>query len=159
MYDSLLSKFRNTAVFQADASRLIQSVPVPLSFLNEVSYDKCRTAPCRHITSSLADHFVGSAVEYMLYESGIESASLECIRTLSQAFRSCVCNLGRVLSSSVLSFPAEEESDSSSRRRYVCLLAVCLLVQPLSVASQFHDDPANTALRAASVYARTTQCL
>ena len=98
---------------------MIQSVPIPLSFLNETSYDTCRTASCRHVTGSLADHFVVNAVEYMLYEQGIESVSVECIRTLSQVMRSCIHNLGRVLSSSVLSFPAEDAPSTHPQRRYV----------------------------------------
>lgn len=65
-------------------------------------------ASCRHVTNSLADHFVVNAVEYMLYEQGLENVSVECIRTLSQVMRICIHNLGRVLSSSVLSFPAED---------------------------------------------------
>lgn len=103
-------------------SRLIRSVPIPLSFLNEGSYDTCRMASCRHVTNSLADHFVVNAVEYMLYEQGLENVSVECIRTLSQVMRICIHNLGRVLSSSVLSFPAEDVLSTHPQRRYVLML-------------------------------------
>ena len=118
----LLSKFRDSSVCHEDVSRLIRSVPIPLSFLNEGSYDTCRMASCRHVTNSLADHFVVNAVEYMLYEQGLENVSVECIRTLSQVMRICIHNLGRVLSSSVLSFPAEDVLSTHPQRRYVLML-------------------------------------
>lgn len=159
LYDMLLSKFKDTTVFQEDASRLIQSIPIPLSFLNEINCERCRTAPCRHVTSSLADHFIASAVEYMVYESGFETVSVECIRTLSQVMRSCIHNLGRVLSSSVLSFPTEEGTSTHSQRRYVFLFGCSPLVQSLFVAGQFPDEQANAAVCAPPVYAGTVECL
>ena len=79
-------------------------------------------ASCRHVTNSLADHFVVNAVEYMLYEQGLENVSVECIRILSQVMRICIHNLGRVLSSSVLSFPAEDVLSTHPQRRYVLML-------------------------------------
>lgn len=154
----LLSKFKNASVSQEDAGRLIQSVPIPLSFLNEISYEKCRIAPCRHVTSSMADRFVVNAVEYMLYESGFEHTSVECVRTLAQVMRTCIQNLGRVLSS-VPSFPTEEMSSTHPQKRYVVVIGSSPLVQSLFDIGQLPAEQANTAVCATPVYAGAIECL
>lgn len=93
MYKRLFRGIQQSDNVGSELISHINSISIPQALVNESRCDQSFISSTKHVTDSLADHVLLSAVESICFENGIQSISHDCLESLTHIMHTTIQNL------------------------------------------------------------------